>query len=902
MGEVYRARDRKLDRDVAVKILPQALATDPDRIARFEREAKTLAALNHPNIAQIYGVEESDGIRALVMELVEGPTLADRIAQGPIPIDEALPLAKQITEALEAAHEQGIIHRDLKPANIKVRGDGTVKLLDFGLAKAFAGDELRAASGTAALTNSPTLASPAMMTSVGLVLGTAAYMAPEQAKGRPVDRRADVWAFGCVLYEMLTGQRAFEGDDVSDIFAAILRAEPNWGALPPDAPPAIRRLLRRTLEKDVRSRLSDMAMVRVELRDATTDPRDGSGISSGVIPSGAFARRYVVALAVTVLAIALVTSLVIWRARRPLEAPRSLARFAIELPDQMQLPALARNVVAISPDGTHLAFAVNGRLYVRGLDQLAATPVSGTDAGGPGGSARSPFFSPDGQWVAYWQQGQMRRVAFSGGAPVPICDVPFPPVGASWEPDGDILLGAGPIGIAHVLATGGTPQPLIALKNGELAGLPQGLPGGKWILFLAAAQTASAEQSQAVVQSLSTGERRVLVDGVRFVRYVPSGHLLFGRGNRVFAETFDPDRLVVTGSPVPVLDGVATTADTAPGMHVAVSSFGTLIYLPGSVMGATSSSRLVLVARDGTPSALAEITGMTWFPRFSPDGSRIAYGVSPGTDLGTDADLWVLDVARAARTRVTFTGNNRFYPIWTRDGRRLTFADGVGPTNRLLWTLADGSGKPETLLDVGTRRYPTSWAPDGRTLAFYQGSAGGGTNNSRDLWMLHLDGDKPTTVPFVETPFEERGAIFSPDGRWVAYVSDKSGQNDVYARPYPGPSGEVTVSVGGGQEPVWAPSGRELFYRHDGKLLTVAIEERGTSLTVGSPSRVLDDSYRLDTGGAQGEVANYDISPNGQRFVMVEEPKLPRGVAPPATRLQVVLNWFEELKARVPTK
>jgi hypothetical protein len=389
-----------------------------------------------------------------------------------------------------------------------------------------------------------------------------------------------------------------------------------------------------------------------------------------------------------------------------------------------------------------------------------------------------------------------------------------------------------------------------------------------------------------------------LIDGVRDVRYVPSGHLVYGRGNTLLAQAFDPARLTLSGGPVPVLDGVSNAGDTSPAMHVAVSSTGTLLYVPGATTNATALTKLVLVTRNGTRSALADITGMAWFPRFSPDGSRVAYGFSRGTVLTDASDLWVVDVTRGARTRVTFTGNNRFYPIWTHDGARLVFADGSGATNRLLSTLADGSGGLQTLLDVGLRRFPTSWSPDGRVLALYTT----GTTETRDILMLNVDGDKRTTTPFVETPFEERGAIFSPNGRWVAYVSNKSGQNDVFARPFPGPGGEVTISVGGGQEPVWAPSGRELFYRHDGKLLTVRIDQTAASLTVGAPTRVFDDRYRLDTGGAAGGVANYDISPNGQRFVMVEEPLSANDAAIRTVRLQVILNWFEELKRRAPAE
>ena len=695
---------------------------------------------------------------------------------------------------------------------------------------------------------------------------------------------------------MLTGRRCFQGDDVSDTFAAILRAEPDWTALPPETPPAIRRLLRRTLEKDVRARLSDMAMVRVELRDAETEPRGNPPVASVAAPPRPSAWRRIAPYPAVMPAV-LVTGLVVWRVRQPADVPRPLARFSIDLPDQMQLAATGRDPVAISPDGTRMVYVANQRLYLRELDQVDATPIAGTEAGGPNGFARAPFFSSDGQWIAFWQQQQLRKVAVTGGAAVTICDAPIIPFGASWGPDGDILVGAGRAGVLLVAGTGGTAALLVSPKYGESINSPQMLPGDKWVLFVSHPDTGTTEQGQAVVQSRATGERRVLINGVRDVRYVPSGHLVYGRGNALLAQAFDPGRLTLSGGPVPVLDGVSNAADTTPAMHVAVSSTGTLLYVPGATTNATTLTKLVLVMRNGTRSELADILGMAWFPRFSPDGSRVAYGVSRGTSLTDPSDLWVLDVTRGARTRVTFTGNNRFYPIWTRDGARLAFADGSGATNRILSTFADGSGGLQTLLDVGPRRFPTSWSPDGRVLALYTT----GPTETRDLLMLNVDGDKRTITPFVETPFEERGAIFSPDGRWVAYVSNKSGQNDVFARPFPGPGGEVTISVGGGQEPVWAPSGRELFYRHDGKLLTVRIDQTASSLTVGAPTRVFDDPYRLDTGGASGGVANYDISPNGQRFVMVEEPRSANDAAIRTVRLQVILNWFEELKRRAPT-
>jgi serine/threonine-protein kinase len=881
MGEVYRARDTKLARDVALKILTDAFALDAERIARFKREAQVLASLNHPHIGAIYGFEDGDGVHALVLELVDGPTLADRITQGPMPIDEALPIAKQIAEALEAAHEQGIVHRDLKPANIKVRADGTVKILDFGLAKLA---EPTAAAAT--LTQSPTITTPAM-TAAGFLLGTAAYMSPEQARGKAVDRRADVWSFGAVLYEMLTGRRAFPGDDMSEVIAATLRADPDWSALPSATSSAIRRLLYRCLDRDVRSRLSNMAMVRLELRDAETEPRDDVATVVGSPRRGSALYRlspYAMMLVIAVVGVAEV-----WRARTRTDTPRPILRFSYELPDQSQLAGFNGNPVAISPDGSRIVYVANGRLYVRALDQLEAVPIAGTEAGGAGGFARTPFFSADGQWIGFWQSGQLRKVSVSGGASATICENVVLPLGASWGRDGRILWGAGPVGVQRVSANGGAAETLIALKTGERAATPQLLPEGGWVLFVRYPPNASIEQGQAVVQSQATGEQRVLLEGIRDVRYLDSGHLVYGRSNQLLIQAFDPRRGITGGEVVSVLNGVANSGSN-PSLHYAVSSTGTLVYVTGSPVGSIVS-RLVAMTRSGVRSPLVDLASMAWFPRFSPDGSRVAVALSAGSDPTDSADLWVLD-ARGARTRVTFSGNNRYYPIWTRDGTRLTFAAGVGPANHLLSAPADGSGRTQTLLDIGTQSYPTSWSADGKTLALYT------VGPTRDIAMLRIDGDKRTPKPFIATPFEERGAIFSPDGRWVAYVSNKSGRNDIYASPYPGPGDEVTISVGG-EEPVWGPSGTELFYRHDGKLLMVHIDSTPTALTVGPPKAVFDDPYEVDIGGSQGGMANYDISPDGTRFVMVE---VPRPVPGNSSRLQIVVNWAEELKRLVPRR
>ena len=890
MGEVYRATDTRLGRAVALKFLSQAVAADPDRLARFQREAHVLAALNDTHIAAIYEFEHEAGGQPpfLVMELVEGEDLSRRIARGAIPIDEALPMAMQIAEALEVAHNAGVIHRDLKPANIKVRPDGTVKVLDFGLAKI--ADSV-ASSSNHQLSLSPTITSPAQLTGHGVVLGTAAYMSPEQAKGRAVDKRADIWAFGAVLYEMLTGRRCFAGEDVSETMAAILRATPDWSALPAATPPALRRLIRRCLEKDLRVRLPDIAVARIELQEATTgSPEDAPAPPSTIVAHRSPAIRLLPYAAAIVLAA--FTGVSVWWLMRPVNAPRPQVRLTIHLPEDQRFTIFNRGVIAISPDGLRVAYAANQRLYLRALEQEPATPMPGTESQNVQNAPQSPFFSPDGQWVAYYQDGQLKKVSVNGGAPIAIGEVPNY-FGASWGPDDRILLGAGgTLGILQITAGGGTAEPLVTPAEGERLTQPHALPGGDWILYTN--NPVGASLGTLVVHSRMTGEKRELLDNVEDVRYVQSGHLVFMRANALFAQAFDTDTRTVHGEPVEILAGVAS----APGYslaHADVSSSGTLVFIAATNPARSLTSSLVQVARDGTRAVLATVTGLAWFPRYSPDGRRIAFGLSEVSDLNSPSDLWVIDAARGARTRVTFAENTRFYPIWSRDGTRLTFANGTGLTNRLQSALADGSGGLESLTDTTARRFPTSWSRDGRALAFFAGPAA--PPDFRDLWMLHAEGDQWTATPFVRTPFDERGAIFSPSGRWVAYVSNKSGSDDIYARPFPGPGAEVTISVGGGAEPVWGPAGDELFYRHESTLIVVRIAERGGSLDVGSPTLVFNDPYRHDTGVAQA-VANYDIAPDGKRFVMVEEPQ---GLtAPQIARIEVVLNWLDELKRRAP--
>ncbi len=880
MGEVYRARDTKLGRDVALKVLPDLFADDPERLARFQREARVLASLNHPNIASIYGLEESgpstgsgQAVRALVLELVEGPTLAERIAQGAIPIDEALPIAKQIADALEAAHEAGVIHRDLKPANVKVKADGMVKVLDFGLAKALQGD----VSGDPS--QSPTLTAAA--TRMGVIMGTAAYMSPEQAKGKTADRRADIWAFGAVLYEMLAGKRAFAGGDVSDTLAFVLTKEVAWTALPTNVPGSLRHLLQRCLERDPRQRLRDIGEARIALDEKLTAPVRATAEAVAVPRLKVWQRPVPVALAV--LAALGLGGLAVWSLTRPGVQP--VVRFPIPLAADETFSFTGRHIVAISPTGTHIVYTANQGLSLRPLDQLRATPVSGTEA-----EARSPFFSPDGQSIGFWAAGQLKKVSVSGGAPVTLGDADNP-WGASWGADDMILYGQGPQGIWQVPGTGGTPAQVIPVEDGEQAHGPQMLPGGEWVLFtFRPSGVSSWDQAQIVVQSLETGDRTVLIEGGRDARYVPTGHLVYALNGVLLAVPFDLAALAVVGGPVPLVDGVrdAGVAVGTGATHFSFSENGSLVYVPG-VAAATTRSALVLVERGGRDTPLAEITGQYVYPRFSPDGQRVAVAIAAVPENSADADVWVLEVERGARTRLTFGGNNRFFPTWTPDGLRVAFGSIEGD---LYWAPADGSGEREGLLVREGLQFVTSWAPDGGALAFYENNP----DTARDLWVLSLDGE-PTPSPFHVTPFEERAPTFSPDGRWLVYVSDESGQDEVYVRPYPGPGGEVIVSTGGGKEPVWARDGKDLFYRNGEQMLVVQVGAEPT-FSVGTPEPLFESGYDVDiSAGGIGGNPNYDISPDGQRFVMVRT-TVESGRESPT--LNIVLNWFEELKARVP--
>jgi serine/threonine protein kinase len=874
MGEVYRARDTKLGRDVAIKVLPNVFASDSDRLARFEREARVLASLNHPHIGAIYGLEDVDGVPALVLELIDGVTLADRLAKGPLPVRDALTIAVQITDALEAAHEKGIAHRDLKPANVKITSDGTVKVLDFGLAKPAPVD-----SG-AGVTQSPTVTVGG--TREGAILGTAAYMSPEQARGNPVDKRTDIWAFGCVLFEMLTGRSAVAGDTVSDTIAAILEREAPWTMLPHSVP-AVRRLMQRCLEKDPRRRLHDIADARIEIDEALTSPATAS-TDSVDRKSGSTVVRWVSALIVT----AVITGFVVWNLKPgPSSAtsiPGSTARLLIAPPPGDPL-AVDVTAIALAPDGRYVAYVAGQgsrqRIFLRGIDEFNSTPIPGTEGGD------NPFFSPDSQSVGFFANGKLKKVLRGGGMPVTVSEVLAQANSApSWESDDTIFFTPNTgSSIWRLSASGGALTAVTTLTDNEISHRwPQLLPGGKTLLF--SALTASANDPQAYVQSLETGQRRPVIKGAG-ARYLPTGHLVAVQAGTIVSVPFDPVRLETTGTPVAVLSGVmqvrrlrnATQTNLVP--QVAFSSTGTMAYIP--VNPRPRQKALTWVDRTGLEQPTGASGGDYFQPRVSPDGRRVAVTVLEGG--GDHNDVWLYDLTRETWSRFTSEGDNAF-PLWAPDGRTLTYVSNkAGPDNMYRKSL-DGSGPEERLLASDRPNYPFSWS-DG-VLAFVATFP----RTVQDIWVLRSDRPgKP--APFLETPFGEGAPTFSPDGRWLAYVSNESGRNEIHVRPFPGPGEEVTISAEGGNEPVWSRNGRELFYRRGDAMMAVDITTSPV-LKVGKPRRLFEKPYELSSLFWP----EYDVTPDGQRFMMVK--RIDQDDAP--AQINVVLNWFEELKRLVPIK
>jgi serine/threonine-protein kinase len=875
MGEVYRARDTKLKRDVAIKILPDEFSRDADRVSRFQREAEVLASLNHPNIAAIYDLQEAKGARFLVLELVEGDTLAELIQRGAIPVEEVLDIGKHICEALEAAHEKGIVHRDLKPANVKITPDGRVKVLDFGLAKAF---ETHSASAT--LSNSPTMLSGTMG---GTIVGTAAYMSPEQARGRAADQRSDVFAFGCVLFEMLAGQQAFQGEDVSDVLASVIKTDADFNLLPSNLNPRLCELLRRCLAKNRRERWHAMGDLRIELEAISGDPH---GLNFGAVHG--IERRAVwklaIAFAVAALLMAAGTGIVVWRSRPSQQA--QIARFSFPLPEGQHFTATGLNVMAISPDGAEIVYVANNQLYLRAIGEMEARPIQGTAT-----DPVAPFFSPDGKWVGFLSRRdhKLEKVSITGGEAVPIRDAGNQPWSASWGPNDEILM-AHPTGdIERVSPNGGKPESVVTAKPGEIFDWPQFLPGADAILFTMASSTNRSadrwDKAQIVVQSLKSGGRQVLIDGGSDARYVPTGHIVYALGSTLFVVRFDVKKLQTLGSPVPILEGVMRS----PAADFSFSNNGSLVYVPGAW---PEQERIVaLVDRTGVRKLLNVPPGNYVQPRISPNGQELVLE----KDEGSDRFVAICDLmGTTPLRRLTFGGHNE-RPLWSHDGQRIVFASDRDGGEALFWQPANGNGPAELLTKVepGSFPLPEWWTPDGKILGFQNefGSASVGI-------ATFNPGTDQKSKSLLKAPVVF--SSLSPDGRWLAYMSNEARQNmpNVYVEPFPPTGAKYQVTMNGGSAPVWSPDGKQLYYQAFPARQLVSVDIQQTL-----PNIVFGKTTPLPIDGVVGvPPRNYDIMPDGKSFVVL----LPRSQAEPAKappeRINVTLNWFEELKQRVPVR
>jgi eukaryotic-like serine/threonine-protein kinase len=866
MGEVYRARDTTLGRDVALKLLPQALADDPERVARFQREAQLLASLNHPHIGAIYGLEQQASARFLVLELAEGGTLAARIARGPVPLDETVEIARQIALALQAAHDKGVVHRDLKPSNIAFTAAGDVKVLDFGLAKL--GDRDETSSTNVSL--SPTITSPALMTGVGALLGTAAYMAPEQAKGKQADKRSDVWAFGCVLYEMLTGTRAFEGDDIADTLANVLKMEPDWSRLPSTPPPAIRVLLRRCLAKDSRQRCGDMAAALILLEESAHLTPLASSFTSQRTPG--LLWRLAAPAAVTVV-VASAVAAATWWAMRPEALP--IVRTSIVLSSSAVTP----NELAITPDGRNIIYTRNNQsqLVVRPLDELEPRPLTG------GSNIRGLSASPDSRSVLYTDGDMLMKMALSGGAAVPITRVDAPARGTAWLADDTIVYATanGRTGLQRVAASGGDvtvltkPDP----TRGEADHIaPVPLPGGRAVLFTITSST--GELPQIAVIDLATGDRKVLLRGGSQARYLDSGHLVYAADGILQAVPFDLDTRAMTGTPVPVLQNFALLGGVIAALDVAAN--GTLVYARSS-----GTSRVpVWVDGEGRETATKGPAAMYQTPRLSPDGRRLAYFAI--TSSG-EYDVWILDLERGTVERLTTDRGRDSEPIWSPDSTRIAYLSTGQPGGPGIFVRrADGAGTIERLTS-GTH-LPFYWSADGKWVAYADyGDRGISIATVSGMMKVGIDGDHTPQLLLKGS-----GGRISPTERWVAITSATTGTDEIYVLPFPDMSRARTrISTDGGQNATWAPDGKTLFYRRGQAVMAVNVVGDDPS-TWPKPKMLFEGPYLFDIGPT-----HYDVARDG-RLLMVKPVSADGDAAP--RQLVVVQNWFEELRRLAPRK
>jgi len=888
MGEVYRAEHVRLGREVAVKVLHELTSDNPEYRSRFEREARVLAALNHPNIATLHGLEEVGDATLLEMELVPGETLAERLVRGPMPPPDTLPIFKQIAQALEAAHERGIIHRDLKPSNVKVTPEGRVKVLDFGLAKAFESDKPESSSNAALFTTT---------TQQGLILGTAAYMSPEHVRGKSLDRRTDIWAFGCMFYEALTGKAPFASETISDTLAAVLREEPDWRPLS-HAPMAVQRLIKRCLKKDPNTRLHDIADAGLEIEDAVAESAPLVVPVPGREPWRVSRKGAITTATAGVAAAAIILIAAYWlTGRTPATVEGPLSRLTVPIPATQQVERGGLAPLAISPDGSRLVYVAvqrEGRtqLFIRALDQFEPTAIAGTESGS------APFFSPDGRWIGFYANGALQRVSVDGGAALKICDAPAV-WSAAWGSDDTIVYaGSGaPGGLWRVSANGGVPEQVTTVdaqaKETQHA-YPQRLPNGDVLFGVVtdrgwhlAALTLGSKQIRALGQPGSGGAG---------AQYVQSGHILYANAGGLVAMPFDPAR-GVTGTPVPLLE--RPEVDPSGSAAFAVSASGTLVYIPRPAL--LPLRALVSVDANGRTTLLSETRAAYAHPRLSRDGHKLAVAI----ESESGSDIWIYDLERGSRAKLTNGGVNRF-PIWSDDGARVTFqsarsgsvtlysraVDGSGDADPLMRPVSETSGLSRSLAGLLPGSMPTftaanphvpmSWSPKNENLAFDERKP----SAERDIWVLPRGGEPS---PFLMTSFDEWAPAFSPNGKWLAYVSDESGRSEVYVQPYPGPGGKWAVSTDGGTEPAWASNGGELYFRHRDQLMAVTVSVAPSGeFTTGKLRPVIESRYETIDGAR-----NYDVSPDGKTFVMIrsESPSEP-------DQFNVVLNWFAELRSR----
>lgn len=872
MGEVYQAQDTKLGRDVAIKVLPAAFVHDPERLSRFQREARMLAALNHPNIATIYGLEQTDGVHFLIMELVPGESLADRVKSGPVRMEEALKIAVQIAEALEAAHEKNITHRDLKPANVKVTPEGKVKVLDFGLAKVFGGDSAQDLSHAVTLT--------AMGTEEGRILGTPAYMSPEQARGKATDKRTDIWAFGCVLYELLTARQAFPGETLSDTIAAVLDSEPDWQSLPSTTPSKIRDLLRRSLQKERDRRLRDIGDARIEIEETLTAPKDAGSTQAG-LPVNATQRKSWERLAWAIAAITMFIAALFLGAFvyfRSVPQDAQTIRFLVSPPEtwtltrQLGLFGSPPDPLAVSPDGRRIALvatSADGRtlLWIRSLDTLNVQLLAGTEG------AAHPFWSPDSRFLGFFAGGKLKKIDVSGGPPLTLCDAPNDR-GGTWSQDGVIVFSpTTDSALQKVSASGGAPIAATVLAPGETGHRgPVFLPDGRHFLYRV--KTEEGTPGLIYIATLNSTDRKLLLNSNIGTIFYSQGHLLFLHGTTLMAQPFDARHLELTGDAFPIAEQIQIQSNPNAGFGLfSASENGVLAYQTGT---GTTASQLVWFDRTGKqvgmlgdPATQADIA-------LSPDGKRASVSISDGKQR----DIWAYDVARGLRTRITFDPADELNSLWSSDGSRLVFNSRRKGHLDLYEKASSGAGTEEVLFEDNRDKSPQSWTPDGR-LILYTSS---GPPTGDDLFVLPLSGDRKP-VPYLQTPFNEYDGQFSPDGRWVAYVSDESGTDEVYVAPFPGPGGKWQISTAGGTFPRWRRDGTEIFYlAPDNKLMAAEVNGKASSFQVGA-AKALFETRTLDPTRNR-----FAVSADGQRFLINTDPQT---TSAPIT---VVLNWAAGLK------